>query len=574
MKTTILLSLVLGLFAAAPLCAEKPLAPGPASDAASAIRPFAPGLVVTEYPRHASQANDKANFYVPLETLGEPVGEKYIAESLHPWKWETERNAVASGMLEIEADGDYSFSTHSFYDRNLLMIQGEVVCAFRDGDDTVATIPLKKGRVNILSAGFVGGRGSDGTHVRWKPPGQTELSPIPPRLLSHTDIGVKSKQVEKKAQPSKDLLAAHLITVTDDFVVEAYKNGVRIQDGQRTLLNEIFGATVERMTVDVRPGDWLVFHVVNNHLRWGGSKYFAVAGMLGENQFGFVSDPASEAWSVCDDPDRVRDFIRRREEGTDIRASPIAKPWEEGDDHMRQNAGAGFPGKSLWGGGASTWIKFVAPKNHPKPVNLPAVETAPVKEVSELESIPVKPVAPAPPPAPKAMLSPTRWPVQILYGMYGSGDKNADVTLRLKEYIEQKKEWFAVTPTSLGIDPIPYWNKSLWIAYVKDGVRREVRRYENEHVLPESFYGPQDAPELTKWLPETRWRSEKGELQFHADHTATGYGYEGLPQWEALAHNKMRITWHDGRKVECFFDYTWSSFREEGNARATFNVMQ
>lgn len=541
MKTTILLSLLLGLGAPAPLSAD------------TVARPFAPGLVVTEYPRHALQANEKDNFFVPLEKLGQPIGDKYIAESLSPWKWETERNAVASGFLEIEADGDYSFSTHSFYDRNLLMIQGEIVCAFRDGDDTVVTIPLKKGgRVSILTAGFVGGRGADGVFVRWKPPGQAELSPIPARLLSHVDDGsVKPKTVEKEVKRSNGLLATHLVTVTDDFVVEAYKNGVRIQENQRTLLNEIFGATVERMAVDVRPGDWLVFHVVNNHLRWGGAKYFAVAGMVGTNEFGFVSDPASEAWSVCDDPDHVRDFIRRRDEGTEIRASPIAKPWEEGDEHMRQNAGAGFPGKSLWGGGASTWIKFVAPKNHPKPV---AVEAAK--------------------PASTGMLSRKRWPVQILYGMYGSGDKNADVTLRLKEYVETKKEWFAVTPAALGIDPIPYWNKSLWIAYVKDGVRREVRRYENEHVLPESFYGPQDAPELTKWLPETRWRAEKGELQFHADHTATGYGFEGLPQWEALANNKMRITWADGRKVEYFFDFTWSSFREEGTEKALFHVMK
>lgn len=542
MKTFILFSLALCLGTAAPLSADT--------------RPFAPGLVVTEYPRHALQANEKDNFYVPLDQLGQPIGEKYITESLSPWKWETERNAVASGFLEIEADGDYSFSTHSFYDRNLLMIQGEVVCAFRDGDDTVVTIPLKKGgRVSILSAGFVGGRGADGVFVRWKPPGQAELSPIPTRLLSHVDDGsVKPKVVEREVKRDNGLLATHLVTVTDDFVVEAYKNGVRIQESQRTLLNEIFGATVERMAVDVRPGDWLVFHVVNNHLRWGGSKYFAVAGMLGTNDFGFVSDPASEAWSVCDDPDHVRDFIRRRDEGTEIRASPIAKPWEEGDEHMRQNAGVGFPGKSLWGGGASTWIKFVARKNHPKPATLP------VKEVTQS--------------APKTMLNQTRWPVQILYGMYGSGDKNADVTLRLKEYVETKKEWFAVTPSSLGIDPIPYWNKSLWIAYVKDGVRREVRRYENEHVLPESFYGPQDAAELTRWLPETRWRAEKGELQFHADHTATGYGFEGLPQWEALANNKMRITWADGRKAEYFFDFTWSNFREEGTEKALFHVMK
>ena len=79
MKTTILLSLMLGLSAAALLsaktvtaapAADQPLAPGPASDATSTLRPFAPGLVVTEYPRHDLQANEKENFYVPLEKLG------------------------------------------------------------------------------------------------------------------------------------------------------------------------------------------------------------------------------------------------------------------------------------------------------------------------------------------------------------------------------------------------------------------------------------------------------------------------------------------------------------------------
>jgi hypothetical protein len=535
---------------------------------AGTLQPIAPGLVVTEYPRHELQANDKHSFIVPVEKLGDSVGQKYIVKSLAPWKWNSERNAVARGFLEIAADGDYRFTTRSFYDRNLLMIDGKIVCAFGDGEETVATIPLKKGRVSILSAGFVGGRGASGIEVRWQPPGQTELSPIPPHLLKHPDDGTvkpQEKEIPKQAPRVAGLIATHLIAVADDFVVEAYKNGARIQDGRRKLLDEIHGATVERMNVEMRPGDWIVFHVVNNHLRWGGAKYFAVAGCLGSNEFGFVSDPASENWSVCDDPSRVRDFIRKRDEGTEIRAGAIAKPWEEGDDHMRRHAGAGFPGKALWGGGGSTWIKFVAPPKLEKPIVLPSNEIVPVKEVIQ-ETAPAKP-------APKAMLNPTRWPVQILYAMYGSGDRNADVTARLKELVETKKTWFAVDPPTLGIDPIPYWNKSLWIAFIKDGVRREVRRYENEHVLPEYFYGPQDAPELDKWLPASRWRSEKGELQFNADHTATGYGFEGTPTWEALANNKLRITWSAGRKVEYVFDYTWSSFHEVTNDKAVFRVV-
>src|SRR5687768_17044710 len=70
--------------------------------------------------------------------------------------------------------------------------------------------------------------------------------------------------------------ARHLITVANDYIVEVCRNGKRIPDAKRELLEERFGATAERITVDVRKGDWLVFHVVHNRIRWGGSKYFAV----------------------------------------------------------------------------------------------------------------------------------------------------------------------------------------------------------------------------------------------------------------------------------------------------------
>src|SRR5262245_35721040 len=69
--------------------------------------------------------------------------------------------------------------------------------------------------------------------------------------------------------------ANYLITVTDDFVVDVYLNGKPIADAQRQLLDERFGATAEQMNVAVKKGDWLVFNVVNNRLRWNGAKYFA-----------------------------------------------------------------------------------------------------------------------------------------------------------------------------------------------------------------------------------------------------------------------------------------------------------
>jgi hypothetical protein len=371
----------------------------------------------------------------------------------------------------------------------------------------------------------------------------------------------------------KGNVANYLVTVTDDFIVEAYKNGVRIRDEQRKLLQEIHGATAERITVDVRAGDWLVFHVVNNRMRWGGMKYFAVAGCIGENEFGFVSDPDSSDWSVCDEPRLAHDFVRQRNEGNEVRASTIVKPWGDGDAMIRQHAGAGFPGKPLWGGAASTWIKFIVPKNATKPVTLQVSEVSEKIEVLE----PIKPThtaTPTPPPEPvKEVLSPTRWPVQILYGMWGSGQRNSDVTLRLKELVEKQRTPFYLNPTTIQADPIPYWRKSLWIAFIKDGVRHEVRRYEDELVKPEYFYGPQNAAELDKWLLGSRWQSEKGEVQFYPDHTCPGYPFAGTPQWEALSGNKLRITWEKERKVEYVFDDTWSSFHDLDDAKVVFQLV-
>src|SRR5947207_11914800 len=86
----------------------------------------------------------------------------------------------------------------------------------------------------------------------------------------------------RAAQPAPtrpgDLRASYLITVADDFVADAYRNGRPIPDAKRQLLEDRFGATVERINTEVRKGDWLVFNVVNDRLRWGGAYYFAVAG--------------------------------------------------------------------------------------------------------------------------------------------------------------------------------------------------------------------------------------------------------------------------------------------------------
>src|SRR5437762_10648520 len=91
---------------------------------------------------------------------------------------------------------------------------------------------------------------------------------------------------DPKGDSPQDLRAKYLITVTDDFIVNVYHNGKCVPLTRRTLLAEHFGATVERIDEGVKKGDWLVFNVVNNRLRWGGACYFGVAGCFDRDEFG------------------------------------------------------------------------------------------------------------------------------------------------------------------------------------------------------------------------------------------------------------------------------------------------
>ena len=386
---------------------------------------------------------------------------------------------------------------------------------------------------------------------------------------------VPDSELESVPKKAPEVRCEYLITVADDFVVDVYHNGKPVPEAKRELLVERFGATAEKVQVAVRPGDWLVFHVVQNRLRWGGSKYFAVAGCLAKNEFSFVSDPASEAWSVCDDPAKVPEFIRRRDAGRKARALAIEVPWGEGDDYMKECAGESFNGKALWGRAPSTWIKFVAGGlSVAEAEDAHAERTERGEGGGRREHIERKNLAvpPVPVPAEPKVVPPKRWPVQILSAIYGTGGKDADVTAKVREHVETFQRPFWANPPGLGADPNPYWNKSLHVIYMKDGVRREQRRNENEYVLPESFYGPQDAAELRTWLPASRWFGEQPEVQFHADQTFTSPGVPGVHRWEATAANKLRLVWSEERTTDYEFDYTWSSFSEAGNARNVFHV--
>ncbi len=156
-----------------------------------------------------------------------------------------------------------------------------------------------------------------------------------------------------------EVIANAVYVVADDFVVEVYHNGEKVADNRRTLLEEIYGATVEKVEVEVREGDWLVFNVVNNRLRWGGCSYFAAAGMKANLGVGFVSETQSGRWVACDDPGGVATFVAYPV-GIAMPARRIEAKWDQGDARMN-GITDGWKGEAIWGDSRNTWIKYVAP---------------------------------------------------------------------------------------------------------------------------------------------------------------------------------------------------------------------
>jgi serine/threonine protein kinase len=161
------------------------------------------------------------------------------------------------------------------------------------------------------------------------------------------------------AAASPAVVANAIYAVVDDFIIDAYHNGQKIADTQRRVVGEVFGATSERIDVTVREGDWLVFNVVNNRLRWNGSYYFGVAGIKEDRTIGFVSELDSARWSVCDNPGDAPKFIAQRDYLAANRAQAISKPWVHGDNMLKDFARE-WQGQPLWGTNRNTWIKFRA----------------------------------------------------------------------------------------------------------------------------------------------------------------------------------------------------------------------
>lgn len=161
-----------------------------------------------------------------------------------------------------------------------------------------------------------------------------------------------------KRPAPRPLTADALTIVADDFVVDVWVNGQKVPLDSRTMLAEIHGATSERVHVDLREGDWIVFHVVANRLRWNGASYFGVRATTPDGRQAFVSR-VNDAWSACDDPAAVGAFIAERGAGLAGSVAAPAHPWHDAPRIWRQVLGAEFEGEPVWGRAPSTWIKYV-----------------------------------------------------------------------------------------------------------------------------------------------------------------------------------------------------------------------
>jgi hypothetical protein len=161
------------------------------------------------------------------------------------------------------------------------------------------------------------------------------------------------------APPTGALVASALLLVADDFVVEVYVNGRPVPSESRKLQADIYGAQIERVEVDLHDGDWIVFNVACNQLRWKGAHYFACAGLKGDaNELVFASEAHSGRWLACDDLTDLARFVAEPDYLSDRKAQTIEKSWDPEGKRMRERV-PNWSGEGIWGTSRGTWIKYL-----------------------------------------------------------------------------------------------------------------------------------------------------------------------------------------------------------------------
>ncbi len=190
---------------------------------------------------------------------------------------------------------------------------------------------------------------------RWRP----SVGPDGSVYITHADQVVRVSGAERPIPPPP--IATSLLLVADDFVVDIWVNGKRVPTSHRSMLEDVHGAITERVNVELHEGDWVVFNVVANRMRWGGASYFGVSAEAPDGGVAFASTTQGN-WSACDDTSDVAEFIAELDPGADRLAVAPTKPWHDAAGIWRKHLGAEFSGEPIWGTAPNTWIKCIVPK--------------------------------------------------------------------------------------------------------------------------------------------------------------------------------------------------------------------
>jgi len=147
------------------------------------------GLTFIQYPVQQSQiTSHNYNGYVPYEELlkQKPLRAPKTIYAISSWEKSIDVNALVMGYIKIDKAGTYSFMTDSGYDRNELIINGKIVCPFRDGEKRGQTVELPQGLLPIVSVAYI--KSTTEVRIQWMPPGEKLWKDIPKGLFSRADF--------------------------------------------------------------------------------------------------------------------------------------------------------------------------------------------------------------------------------------------------------------------------------------------------------------------------------------------------------------------------------------------------
>jgi hypothetical protein len=165
-------------------------------------------------------------------------------------------------------------------------------------------------------------------------------------------------------------------------------------------------------------------------------------------------------------------------------------------------------------------------------------------------------------------LPPSKDKVQVICARYGTGNRWADVTARVQQLLSARQA-ISVMVECLGTDPAQGAQKQLDVFWLKDGKVREQHRSHSETVLWEGFYGPQDAEELTAWLPTVKWnRGNETAWSLKPDGTFSTSGGQG--KWKATGATTLTMEWTPGQVQAAHLHWDYKELREDGGQRNVF----